>query len=1461
VARHRRIRRISTRLAKVIVGLIAFVLVVVALGMAAVETGWAKNQIRTLIVRQANEYLTATLTIGRLEGSIFRGLQLGDITLARDGHTLIHVDEVALSYSIRELIDRGTVIRRVRLVRPHVEGARLPDGRWDLGALVKRESKEQERSGPGRPIAIQSIEVVDGRVLLHDPLDFGAAHVPTDFEALNAAFSFSYVPVRWTLDFERVSWTGRAPDLSVNPLSGRFGRGPNGWFFDAFSVRTARSQFTLDGTIKPVREGVPTLLDLRVRAPRFAFQEWSGVLRGLKNIAVESSFDTALKGPTNAIETDLKLAGTGGDVAGHLTLDSSAPGWNGKGAVDLTRFDLARWMNRADRPSDITGHVTFDLALQLGIHFPRGAYTFNGPHAMYMDYAGDTVRARGQITSTAVLIAEASAVAYGANVTLHDGSINLDEPFAYHFQGRTTAIDLRRVPAEVPVPHVESLLTFDYDVTGRFSQPYIIGGATFAESQFLGASVGAGTVGSIDTLQKPFRYTGDGEVSRIDLNHFGDGLDIAWLRDPRYAGTLSGHFRVDGLGSGAAGLTLTGGGHIARADLFNGRLEDADVSIGIDRGTLQAAYDGRLQHVDPSVPFADRRFAASLSGTGKVAVTVRDLLTRTTTLADYDVDGTLTAEGSEVRGYRIDRGQVAAVLRDSTLTIGNLQLAGPALDGRGSGRIALIEGASSDFSYDFTRADLAQLREATGRDMQGVVATAGRITGPGSALHAVGDATISRLDAFDVSALTTAVHYDATIPTSDTARASARVEGHGEFLTVFGQTLQEVTGTTTYEGNRIGFDLGLTKGEGRRGQLAGTVMLHPGQPHASILDLTVALGGAAWRLQPPSARTADTQDEPPAPVVSWSTDGFAITPVEFADPNGAQRIGISGSWRRDGNGDLRVTADRVFLETWQTAFDRPARYGGAVNAAVTIRGTAELPQATGTVTIENGRVERVRYERLQARFSSSGQIVDIDARLDQSQGVWLTVNGKLPLGAFNRELDEQPIDLAIKSSTIDLGLLEGLTNVVHNVTGKGHFDVKAVGTSRDPHADGTLDIADAGFIVTSTGSTYRNVRAQFGLAPDRIAVEMLHVEDADGHPLDVHGSLGTHELHVGDVAIDATARRFEVMRNELGRVQIDAALQLRGRFEAPRIGGDLTIAAGTVRVDEILARTLFQPYATEETSIADVDPIAALNPWERLGLDIALHVPDTLHLTGENVQVSAGTPIGLGDINLRVRGDLYLYKDPGEELSVTGSFDSINGTYAFQGRRFDVAPASSINFRGDLNPEIYITVTRIIQGVETRVSLFGPVRQPELRLASTPPLDESDVLSLIVFNTSTNQLTGAQQQQLLVRAGTLAAGFLAGQVLSAVQNEVGLDILELETGGDYGTGPKVTVGEEIAPGLVARFSRQFGQEPYDEATIEYAISRLFKLRATYSDAQSMSVRSPFRRIERAGIDLLIFFSF
>jgi translocation and assembly module TamB len=275
-----------------------------------------------------------------------------------------------------------------------------------------------------------------------------------------------------------------------------------------------------------------------------------------------------------------------------------------------------------------------------------------------------------------------------------------------------------------------------------------------------------------------------------------------------------------------------------------------------------------------------------------------------------------------------------------------------------------------------------------------------------------------------------------------------------------------------------------------------------------------------------------------------------------------------------------------------------------------------------------------------------------------------------------------------------------------------------------------------------------------------------------------------------------------------------------------------------------------------------VDAVAALNPWDRLGLSIQLHVPGTLRMTGDEVQITSGTPIGLGSINIRAIGDLYLYKDPGQPLYVTGSFDSMTGTYVFQGRRFDLDPTSSINFRGDLNPELYITVRRLISGVEARVTISGSLREPELRMASTPALEALDILSLIVFNASTSDLSAAQQRDLAIRAGSLAAGFLATPLLDALERTLGIDILEIEAPVSSNSGPRVTIGDELAPGLVARFSRQFGQNEYDEATIEYQLSRILRIRATFSDATALASRtSLFHRVERAGIDLIVLFSF
>jgi translocation and assembly module TamB len=577
---------------------------------------------------------------------------------------------------------------------------------------------------------------------------------------------------------------------------------------------------------------------------------------------------------------------------------------------------------------------------------------------------------------------------------------------------------------------------------------------------------------------------------------------------------------------------------------------------------------------------------------------------------------------------------------------------------------------------------------------------------------------------------------------------------------------------------------------------------------------------------------------------------------------GTERLDLSGTWRSDGTGALRAVARGFYLDTLAATEDGPTAFGGVLDVDAVIRGTREQPIVTGNIAVTDGRVRRLAYEKLEGRVEYFDGLFEVNLRLDQSPDVWLAARGTVPLGLFDPAQPERSMHVAIVSTSISLGLVEGLTGAVREVTGQARLDLTVTGSSLHPDLLGSIEIADAGFLVTATGVRYGSGRALLELSKDRIVVSSVHVEDSGGQPLDIRGSLGTHELRLQDLELEVVGKGLEILRNEFGTAQADIQLLAGGQLESPRLTGRITVLGGELIVDRILDRTLFQPYATEaEAPIADLDALAALNPWDRLGLDIELQVPGSLRMTGDNVQVSPGTPIGLGDIDLRATGDLYLYKDPGQPLYVTGSLDQITGAYVFQGRRFDLDPRSSIVFRGDLSPDLYVTVRRVISGVETRVSIEGPLQEPELRLTSTPPLDPSDVLSLIVFNTTANQLSSSQQEQLAVRAGTLAAAFLASPLTSALERTLGLETLGIEPATGIGGGARVTIGDEIAPGLVARFSRQFGQDQYDEVTLEYYLSRILRIRGTLSDATALTVGAPFRRVERAGVDLLVFFSF
>ena len=206
---------------------------------------------------------------------------------------------------------------------------------------------------------------------------------------------------------------------------------------------------------------------------------------------------------------------------------------------------------------------------------------------------------------------------------------------------------------------------------------------------------------------------------------------------------------------------------------------------------------------------------------------------------------------------------------------------------------------------------------------------------------------------------------------------------------------------------------------------------------------------------------------------------------------------------------------------------------------------------------------------------------------------------------------------------------------------------------------------------------------------------------------------------------------------------------------------------------------------------------------------------------------------------------------------VVGTIHTVRGFYEFQGRRFELRRDGTVSFKGPdpTNPQLDVTATRDVSGVEARVRVHGEAQRPELELSSTPPLDEGDILSLIIFNRPINDLGEGEKTTLAQRAGSLVGGFVAAPVAEALRDALDVDLLEITPVSDEG-GTEVSVGNQIGERVFVKVRQQFGSSEIDAAGPRVrAVQACCASRPAIAQGGDTS-RTIGRRAERGGADLV-----
>src|SRR5215470_8457873 len=137
----RRTMRIVKRLTHVLVLVLTLIVGATAAAIIVSQTAWFKNWLRGYIVRQANNYLNGTLSIGRLGGNLFFGVEMEDIGVSMDGSQVVAVKDLGLNYNVFQLIAKGLSVDQIRLDRPIIYLRRDGDT-WSLSRLIKKQAQE-----------------------------------------------------------------------------------------------------------------------------------------------------------------------------------------------------------------------------------------------------------------------------------------------------------------------------------------------------------------------------------------------------------------------------------------------------------------------------------------------------------------------------------------------------------------------------------------------------------------------------------------------------------------------------------------------------------------------------------------------------------------------------------------------------------------------------------------------------------------------------------------------------------------------------------------------------------------------------------------------------------------------------------------------------------------------------------------------------------------------------------------------------------------------------------------------------------------------------------------------------------------------------------------------------------------------------------------------------------------------
>lgn len=513
--------------------------------------------------------------------------------------------------------------------------------------------------------------------------------------------------------------------------------------------------------------------------------------------------------------------------------------------------------------------------------------------------------------------------------------------------------------------------------------------------------------------------------------------------------------------------------------------------------------------------------------------------------------------------------------------------------------------------------------------------------------------------------------------------------------------------------------------------------------------------------------------------------------------------------------DLRAQARAVPLSVADLA-SPGLGLGGTFEGEARITGTPSSPSGEYRARIEGLTSPQIRGLNLgRIDIAASGRLGEgratVDSTITAGRAGTVRITGSAPLGGDGR------LDLAVRGGIDAAAATSGLLSAGgRRLTGRIEVDARLQGSPSRPEATGTATLSGGSFTDATQGVSLGNLQARIVARGQEVVIEQAQATTRNGGGINASGRvrLDPGAGFPGDIKI--TGRNAELVRSAIATAVANLDLALSGALARdPRISGRIDIASADINIPSRLPATL-KPLAgtRHKRPTQTAKARLALDQRGKQGrgapafdarLDLLMSVPGSIRVQGRGLNAQLGGSLRLG-------GTL-------SKPVANGGFELQHGTLQIATARLDFS-RGKLSFGGDLTPELDFVANTNSGGAAITIAVTGPADNPSFAFTSSPDLPQDEVLSRLLFNSPSGQLSAFQALSLAQAAAQfsgsdgafeglrrslglsgvdvgLGPGGIAGGLQRSIGNRINVGVRAGQTAAQTGLGVDVRVTDQI----------------------------------------------------------------